>query len=139
MKRSAHHKCCDDMSQAVTINNKLFTADVFDTFQKPYVIPALPLTAGKEVEYRELMNGIQGSAHRIHMAYADVETSAPIAQSLVDEVNTMRVGCFIPFGWDTSIYSHPLRVVVPTVVAMSPEERGKYDSILHRKLPMGNH
>ena len=47
--------------------------DVFDTFDKPYVIPALPLTDGKELNYRKLMNGIQGSAHRIHMAYSDME------------------------------------------------------------------
>ena len=141
VKRSVHHtngkwhdyKCRDDMSQPVTVNNKPLTADVFDTFVKPYVIPALPLTDGKEVEYRELMHGIQGSAHRIHMAYADMETSAPIVQSLVDEVNAMRVGRSIPFGWDTSIYTHPVCVVAPTIVAMSPEERTEYDSILHRK------
>ena len=46
----------------------------------------------------------------------------------------MRVGHVIPFGWDTSIYTHPLCVVVPTVIAMSPEECCEYDSILHRKV-----
>ena len=56
------------------------------------MIPALPLTNGKELEYRELMNGIQGSAHIIHMAYSDMKTSGPIVQSLVNEVNAMRVG-----------------------------------------------
>ena len=48
-----------------------------------------------------------------------METSALIVQSLVDEVNAMRVGHVIPFGWDVSIYTHPLCVVVPTVIAMS--------------------
>ena len=33
------------------------------------------------------------------MGYADMETSAPIVQSLEDEVNAMRVGRSIPFGW----------------------------------------
>ena len=47
------YKACDDLCQAVTItpsNNKPFTSDIFITFDKPYVIPALPLTDGKEAE-----------------------------------------------------------------------------------------
>ena len=79
------------------------------------------------------MSGIQGSAPCIHFAYSDMEQSAPIVRSLVDEVNAMRVGRSIPFNWDISIYTNPLRVVAPTPLAMSVEERAEYDSILHRK------
>ena len=45
----------------------------------------------------------------------------------------MRVGRSIPFNWDTSIYRKPIRVVAPTPLAMSAQERAEYDSILHRK------
>ena len=61
----------------------------------------MPLTDGKEVEYKEYMACINGNAHRIHMAYADLEVSAPIVQSLVNEVEAMRLGREIPFNWDT--------------------------------------
>ena len=73
----------------------------------PHVIPGLPQIDGKETENREL-SGISGL--RIHRACSDMETSAPIVQSLEDEVNAMRVGRSIPFSWDTSIYINPLRV-----------------------------
>ena len=79
------------------------------------------------------MSGIQGSAPRIHLAYSDLEVSGPIVQSLVDEVNAMRVGRSIPFNWDTSMYRNPIRVVAPTPLAMSAQERAEYDSIFHRK------
>ena len=62
-----------------------------------------------------------------------MEVSAPIVQSLVHEVYAMRVACSIPFSWDTSMYTNPLQTVAPTPLAMSPEERAEYDSILHRK------
>ena len=141
VKRSVHntqgkwhdYKARDDMCRAVTIDNQPLTAEIFDTFDKLYVIPALPLTDGKELEYRELMNGIQGSAHRIHMAYSDMETSGPIVQSLVNEVNAMGVGRSVPLSWDASMYTNSLRVVVPTILEMSKEERAEYDTILHRK------
>ena len=141
VKRSIHHsngkwhdyKARDDHFQAVTIDNKPLTSEIFENFSKPYQIPGLPQVDGKEVEYKELMNGIQGSAHRIHLACSDMEVSAPIVQSLVNEVNAMRVARSIPFSWDTSMYTNPLRNVAPTPLAMSPEERAEYDSILHRK------
>ena len=60
------------------MNNKQLTPDIFDNFNKPYVIPGLPQIDGKEQEYRELMSGIQGSAPRIHLAYSDLEVSGPI-------------------------------------------------------------
>ena len=120
VKRSVHHtsgkwhdfKAQDDMSQSVTINNKPFTADVVDMFDKPYVITALPLTDGKVPKYMELMNVIQGSAHRIHMAFLDMEISCRIVQSLVNKFNAMRVGHSTPFSWDTSLCTNSLRSVV---------------------------
>ena len=65
------------------------------------VIPSLPKTNvnGKkmEMEYRELQNAISGSAHRIHMNYANIEVSAPIIQSMVKEVDKMGHTRTIPF------------------------------------------
>ena len=55
VKRSVHHsegkwhdyKARDDACQAVTVNNKQLTPEIFDNFNKPYVIPGLPQIDGK--------------------------------------------------------------------------------------------
>ena len=68
------------------------------------------------------MSGIQGSAPCIHLPYYDMEQSAPMAQSLVDEVNAMKVGQSILFNWDTRNYTNPSRVVAPTTLANLVDE-----------------
>ena len=141
VKRSVHdfngkwhdYKAREGECQAVTENNILLTSDIYDTFDQPYVIPPLPLTDGKELEYREHMTAVNGCAQRIHMAYADIQESAPIVQSLVDEVEAMRRGKVCPFNWDVSIYKNPQRRIESTVLEMSEEERNDYNHILRRK------
>ena len=123
--------------QKITIDNTPITAVVFDNFTAPYVIPGLPKTnvngEVKELEYRELHNAISGSAHRIHMSYANIEVSAPIIQSMVEEVDKMRHTRTIPFDWDISMYKNPACRGAPTILAMSDTEREDYNKILHRK------
>ena len=141
VKRSVHelngpwtdYRSRAERCQEITNDNIPLMSDIFKTFDKPYVIPPLPLTDGKEVEYKEYMACINGNAHRIHMAYADLEVSAPIVQSLVNEVEAMRQGREIPFNWDTTLYTNPQRRVEPTIMQMSEQERTEYDSILHRQ------
>ena len=141
VKRSVHevngpwtdYKSRADHCQEITNDNIQLNSDIFEHFNKPYVIPPLPVIDGKEVEYKEHMTCVNACAQRIHMAYADLEVSAPIVQSLVDEVEGMRRGKEVPFEWDTTIYSNPQRRIAPTLQEMSPEERADYNSILHRK------
>ena len=52
-------------------------------------------------------------AQHIHMAYADLEVSAPIVQSLVDEVEGMRRGKEVRFEWDTNIFTPTLNAELP--------------------------
>ena len=113
VKRSVHelngpwtdYRSRAERCQEITNDNIPLMSDIFKTFDKPYVIPPLPLTDGKEVEYKKYMACINGNAHRIHMAYADLEVSAPIVQSFVNEVEAMRQGREIPFNWDTPLYT----------------------------------
>ena len=71
-----------EMTIAKQLQWTTMTAEIFYSFTQPYIIPGLPQTDGKEVEYRELMNGIQGCAQHIYLAFSDREMSAPIVKSL---------------------------------------------------------
>ena len=47
----------------MTENNMLLKSEIFNIFDKPYIIPPLPLADdGKEVEYREHMTAVNGCA-----------------------------------------------------------------------------
>ena len=141
VKRSVHevngpwtdYKSRADHCQEVTVDNIPLTSQIFDNFKKPYVIPPLPVADGKEEEYRDYMTCVNACAPRIHMAFDDLEVSATVVKSLVDEVEMMRRGKECPFQWDTSLYSNPQRRIAPTVMEMTPTERAEYNSILHRK------
>jgi len=121
VKRSVHevngpwtdYKSRADHCQEITNDNIQLNSDIFEHFNKPYVIPPLPVIDGKEVEYKEHMTCVNACAQRIHMAYTDLEVSAPIVQSLVDEVEGMRHGKEGPFEWDTTIYSNPQCRIAP--------------------------
>ena len=60
-------------------------------------------------------------------ALDDLEVSAQIVNSRVDEVESMRRGRECHFDWDTSLYSNPQRRVAPTVMEMTPTERAEYN------------